>query len=228
MHATDGAPLNMIDAEANGFDTRNEYAQARRRELEAALDLCGIPTERLFEAGFIDQEAACNLVPLTARFFDAIEKIKPGTVFCHAYEGGHPDHDATAFAAHAAVHMVKRSTGDAPVLIEYAIYRAASDGTMAVFQPIPGGVSPWVLLPIQPEQRELKARMVDCFRTQAKILSVFPLKAEVLRIAPECDFTAPPHPGKLYYENFGWGMDAKTWSELASKALSILNIQGPV
>ncbi len=46
--------------------------------------------------------------------------------------------------------------------------------------------------------------MLACFRTQAAILSHFDRQAERFRPAPAYDFTAPPHPGPLNYEDWGW------------------------
>src|SRR5512133_2737573 len=48
LHVTDGAPRDMHDARVHGFDTRDAYADARRRELLAALADAGIGPERTF------------------------------------------------------------------------------------------------------------------------------------------------------------------------------------
>jgi hypothetical protein len=48
------------------------------------------------------------------------------------------------------------------------------------------------------------------------------------RIPPEYDFTVPPHPGKLHYEKFDWGVDGDRWRALASVALERLQISGPI
>src|SRR5690242_13356027 len=61
VHATDGAPLNMSDAHAHGFDRRDHYAAARRNELLDALTLAGIPEERTRALGFLDQECSHQL-----------------------------------------------------------------------------------------------------------------------------------------------------------------------
>jgi len=35
---------------------------------------------------------------------------KPGAVIAHAYEGGHPDHDAAAIAVHYACRLIEAPT----------------------------------------------------------------------------------------------------------------------
>ena len=42
IQITDGAPVDMIDARKAGFQSREEYARTRRRELMAALSLAEI------------------------------------------------------------------------------------------------------------------------------------------------------------------------------------------
>jgi hypothetical protein len=70
------------------------------------------------------------------------------------------------------------------------------------------------------EERELKRQMLVCFRTQAEMLSRFTLERECFRRAPAYDFTAPPHPGPLLYERWGWGISGTVWRKFAAEALS--------
>ena len=35
---------------------------------------------------------------------------------------------------------------------------------------------------------------------------IFPIAIERFRPAPDYDFTQPPHEGRLFYENYDWGM----------------------
>jgi LmbE family N-acetylglucosaminyl deacetylase len=96
VHVTDGAPRAMQDARAAGHATRDAYARARRGEAEAALALAGIPPRRLFALGIADQEASFRLAGLARRLARLLRERTMGVVLTHAYEGGHPDHDATA------------------------------------------------------------------------------------------------------------------------------------
>jgi hypothetical protein len=55
----------------------------------------------------------------------ALRLIKPDIVFTHPYEGGHPDHDFTAFAVHAACRLTKSTKS---VIAEFASYNAGPMG----------------------------------------------------------------------------------------------------
>jgi hypothetical protein len=68
--------------------------------------------------------------------------------------------------------------------------------------------------------------MLGEFRTQVKPLEPFMLaNCERFRIAPEYDFLHPPLAGRLFYENFDWGVDGAEWRELARQALCELPSQ---
>src|SRR4051794_23083009 len=54
-HVTEGVPLDLKEARLVGFQTREDYAQARRAELERALSLVGISADRVVQLGFTDQ-----------------------------------------------------------------------------------------------------------------------------------------------------------------------------
>ncbi len=208
VHVTDGAPRAIADAAACGFDNPLAYAAARRSELLAALRVADVSPE-LVELSVPDQDASLDMPGLgrtLARLFDA-----HGTeaVITHAYEGGHPDHDATAFAVHAAA-------GDRPVL-EFAGYHADPDGRLLTGRFLPGPDATVVMLTDAEQSR--KQAMFDCFRTQARMLAAFGTTDERFRPAPHYDFTQPPLPGRLNYEHWGWSMTGARWRQLAQAAL---------
>ena len=71
------------------------------------------------------------------------------------------------------------------------------------------------------DERELKIAMIKSFTTQQRTLQPFTqLEVEIFRVAPQYDFTRPPHEGKLWYENFNWGTDGASWRKMASQTLS--------
>jgi hypothetical protein len=74
-------------------------------------------------------------------------------------------------------------------------------------------------------QQQKKREMVSCYPSQLAVLSQFPICQEPIRMAPDYDFTKPPHRGKLYYENFNWGMSGPRWRRLARLALSASGLQ---
>ena len=208
VHVTDGAPRTLADAAAAGFSTPAAYAAARRGELMAALRVAGAAPS-MAELGVVDQDASLDMHSIArslARLFDA-----HGTeaVITHAYEGGHPDHDAVAFAVHVAA-------GRRPVL-EFAGYHADPAGRLVTGCFLPGPEPLTVML--TPAEQAQKRAMFDCFVTQAATLRPFGTRVESFRPAPAYDFTVPPLPGRLNYEHWGWSMTGARWRELAQGAL---------
>ncbi|MBZ0157308.1 MAG: PIG-L family deacetylase [Alphaproteobacteria bacterium] len=226
VHVTDGAPRAMHDALAAGFSTREEYGQARRRELHEALRLVSVSPAQCIGLGIADQEASFAL-PLVARAVrDLLKRTMPGIVLTHSYEGGHPDHDAAAFGVHAACRMLEQEGIVPPPLVEYALYRAdrTQGGKMAVFEFLPHAGCGEMTVALNREESALKRGMLRCFPTQKRVLGAFPVSVEKFRPAPQYVFTRPPHEGTLYYENFDWGVYGEQWRDLAGEALEELGI----
>lgn len=225
VHVTDGSPRDLRDANDAGFQTRQAYAEARRRELLSALEQVGIGTERTRALSVVDQEASLDLVELTCRLADLFREIDPAVILTHPYEGGHPDHDATAFSVHAACALVDRKGKPPPEIIEFASYHDRA-GAMSFFEFLPaeGCIERTILLSEQ--ERALKRQMLDCFATQQKTIAPFPIDRECYRTSPRYDFTAPPHSGTLFYERYPWGMTGERWRLLAASAQERLGIGG--
>jgi LmbE family N-acetylglucosaminyl deacetylase len=210
LHVTDGAPRDGRDAAAHGFATLADYAAARRAELAAALRLAGQDPARAETLGIPDQDAALHLPALAAAILDRLRSWRPALVITHPYEGGHPDHDATAFAAALAC---RRAGG--PALVEMTSYHAAPSG-IATGRFLPAEGCPEVTLPLDDATRDMKRRMLACFASQAATLGQFEVPPEErLRPAPAYDFARPPHPGQLFYERFPWGMTGARFRDLA-------------
>jgi N-acetylglucosamine malate deacetylase 2 len=221
VHSTDGAPLT--DALVAGFSGKEAYADARRQELAAALALAGISTQQCHFLGFGDQEASLHLEGLTHQIIELLREIKPAIIFTHPYEGGHPDHDATAFAVHSAVKL-SRNGGSGPGIYEFTSYHAAPGG-METSEFLPCSGNSICSKVLNEQERLLKTRMLHCFVTQQHVLQQFSLSVEKTRSAPSYDFSQAPHTGKLYYENFAWGVDGTRWRELAREAEQALGIK---
>jgi N-acetylglucosamine malate deacetylase 2 len=230
LHITDGAPRDMRDALAAGFESRRAYAEARREELHRALACAGIPARRAQSLEVADQEASYHLAGITLEVTRWLERLRPRTVLAPAYEGGHPDHDAAAFAAQQACASLLRAELAVPERFEFPLYHERG-GAMETgsFLPLVGPqeqgeeASRPLRFQLGLEARERKQRMIGCFVSQRKVLAAFPLTAECLRRAPDYDFTRAPHEGTLYYERFSWGMPSGSrWRELAAEALSTL------
>jgi N-acetylglucosamine malate deacetylase 2 len=223
VHVTDSAPRNLLDAHAVGFDSWKDYAAARRQELLAALRLADIKATQADQLDIPDQEASFRLIEVARALAAKFDALRPEIVLTHAYEGGHPDHDAAAFAVHAACALVERGGGQAPAIVEITGYHMAT-GTVvkSEFMDFPG--SPVTTLALGEHERALKRRLIECFATQSRLLADFRIDVERFRPAPAYDFTRPPHAGRLFYEHFDWGVDGARWRALAGEALAALEI----
>lgn len=214
VHVTGGSPRNPADAHAAGFESREEYARVRLQELHAAVALAGVMPDQCLCLDFIDQEAYLHLPELTERVAELVDRIRPGIVLTHPYEGGHPDHDAAAFAVAQAAKLCERR---GLRHYEFTSYHASPDGmvTGEFLGPAPG----LTVVRLTAAERELKGAMLGCFASQERVLRLFAVDQEKFRIAPRYDFTQAPHEGALQYEKFGWGITGEQWRQRAAAAL---------
>lgn len=218
VHVTDGAPRNEHDSRGHGFATWEAYANARKAELAKALDLAGIPEMERVSLDIADQEASLHLVDLTRSVLTLIELHQPEVILTHPYEGGHPDHDACAFAVRHAVSGRLAATGESPEIIECGFYHAGGSGIeTGSFLPAPTEV-PDIVYDLTPEEQARKRALLQCFTSQTETLAYFSLLQERFRIAPHYDFTRPPHPGPAFYDGFPWGMEKQRFCKLAAEA----------
>jgi LmbE family N-acetylglucosaminyl deacetylase len=245
VHVTDGAPRNGDDARRRGFDTPADYAAARRRELAAAVALAGLAEERLLSLDVADQDAAFALSDIARRLAPLLEDAD--LVITHAYEGGHPDHDAVCWAVHAALNL----NGDAgpsagtlsprgrgqgegeptspdksprlarPALVEVPLYRLGPDGGWLRQTFEEGGA----VLRLTDDERALKGRMIAAHASQAGTLAGFGVADERYRLAPAHDFGRLPNGGALLYERYGWGLTGQRWLDLAADAARDLRLE---
>lgn len=224
LHITDGVPGNGHVAEA-GFKGRSEYAQARRKECRSALALAKVSADRIVEFGITDHQASHYLVDLTRRIATFLQQNSPDVVLTHPYEGGHPDHDATAFATHAALRLLRRSGFKPPAVFEIALH-PAGDGTARVLDFLPSDATETTTLMLDKKARDLKRRMFECLTIQPEALRQSPLGPERFRTPPEYDFASPPNRGRLNYEKFDSGVSGDEWQSLVRQAWSDLFPEG--
>ncbi len=221
LHVTDGAPQDMQDAKAAGFEERSAYAQARKQECLSALALANVPENRVVDLEVADHCAPNFLADLTKRIAAFLQQSSADIVLTHPYEGGHPDHDATAFATHAALRLMMQNGLKPPVLFEMALH-PSTDFKAKVAEFLPGASGETTTLLLDEKAQELKQRMFACFESQRESLKVSPVGPEKFRQPSTYDFSAPPQGGKLHYENFDWALRSSEWQSLANKALGDL------
>jgi LmbE family N-acetylglucosaminyl deacetylase len=219
---TDGAPREPAYAHAAGCATPVAYARLRRRELAIALALAGHGSERLIALGFTDQELAHSLEGITQAVEVLLQRVQPDFVVTHAYEGGHPDHDATAFAVHTAI-AAHAGHEPAPTIVEMTSYHAR-DGEIEWGNFLPDPEQEETTIELTPAQRAQKRRLLATHASQSAVLRDVPLDRERLRFAPRYDFSHPPHAGRLFYENFEWGLTGEQWCRAATVALERLHL----
>jgi LmbE family N-acetylglucosaminyl deacetylase len=218
---TDGAPRDDWFHLHAGVTSRAAYADLRRHELQSALAVAGIGASRLVSLGAVDQEAMDELPRLTRDLCHLLRAWRPAVVLTHPYEGGHPDHDAAAFVAQSAVQLA--AADEPPVIVEMGSYHDAGSGLeCGVF--LPDADVPEAALVLTPEERSHKSSMLECFASQREVLARFAVEEERYRRSPRYDFRAPPHPGPLHYERWGWRATGEAFRARADHALRTLGI----
>jgi LmbE family N-acetylglucosaminyl deacetylase len=221
---TDGAPRHGSSARQAGFDNWMDYAAVRRREAEAVIARIGRPLSPVENLGIADQDAVHHLEAAT-RYL--VKPLQTGFdyVITHPYEGGHPDHDAVAFAVHAAAALIAQAGGRPPVILEAAFYNSAH-GRADVGAFVPHSDAGDILvMPLRSEERALKRALYDCHLTQRAILADFTTEWESFRVAPRYHFAAPPHAGEIGYRRFSWAMPDRNWRALAWEAMRKLGLE---
>lgn len=201
LHATDSVPRDLQYARRAGFETRESYREARRAELAAMLAKAGVADDHYHCLEIADQEAPVYW-PRVRAF---AESFGASRVYTHAYEGGHPDHDAVALALSGL-----------PNVWEFPLYHA--HGTEFVPHAFLDGHAEETVT-LNAEQRITKKSWLDCFASQQRVIGRFPLDHESFRPMRNYDFTQPPHAGELYYERRKLGWTWAEWREATAKAL---------
>jgi LmbE family N-acetylglucosaminyl deacetylase len=220
---TDGAPRSAEVARDHGFASFQDYAAARREELLGAMAIAGVPVERQIMLGFADQGATRGLAQLSAMLAGALIARNITMVVTHAYEGGHPDHDAVAFAVEAARRLLEQR-GHPLAVIEMPLYRLDQEGefTTSFARPVEGAID----YTVAGRMLERKRAMIAAHATQQEVLKLFDPVREQFRPAPRHDFTKLPNDGRLMYERYPWGMDRALFQRRVGEAMAALAQEG--
>jgi LmbE family N-acetylglucosaminyl deacetylase len=225
VHVTGGAPRDLAAAQAHGFETWQDYADAGRAELEEALGTADLSPAGL-TLGYPDKAATTNLVALTQELARLLSDPDIRFVCTHPFEGGHPDHDATAFAVHAACHPLRRDPQPVPAGVEMAFYSAGPDGPVFKDFVSVTGSDCIGFCPIEAAFQQ-KQRMLASHLAQQRTLAPFSTRTERFRLAPVYDFLKLPDNGRLYYESLPLGFESGTWLRAAALAHEALRLDQP-
>ncbi len=224
-YISDGAPRNPRFCREAGFSQRSLYAAARRAEASRALALAGINEQHTHELGAIDQEVALELDALVKQLAELVHRLAPEALLSHAYEGGHPDHDATALLVHAACELLRRAGRRPPLLLEFASYHErGGELEFGVF--LPEAEHPATSVELAAQELDQKLTMLACHATQQSFWRLFPLSVECFRIAPRYDFARPPA-APFFYDRVDFGLAGEDFLTLARAELAALGIEGP-
>jgi N-acetylglucosamine malate deacetylase 2 len=217
---TDGSPQNTADAQAAGFQTAEEYATARRIEQNSAMEFVQLPSSRILRLNFRDQEATQNLADLVDSLSQTLKKMEPDLILTHPYEGGHPDHDATALAVHICRKLASLRDESFPHVAEFASYHAFhGERRIGYFLDFPN--HPVLEFWLSEKESAQKRLMFDNYRSQKQNLKGFETQIQVERFrnAPSYDFSRSPSSESLYYDSQPWGMKSEQWRESAKLVL---------
>jgi len=188
----DGAPAAAFPDPA----VRSARAALRTSELFRALNVGRIQAEALRRWELPDQTAVLELPSLGEKTLELFREIEPELVLTHAYEGGHPDHDAAAFAAQWATREMPERRR--PIVLEMPYYHGEAAGQIwGRFAGSPGRAR---LLRGEPLAR--KRAMLEAYRSQRDVLAQVPLDAERARVAGPYDYTAEPPVRDFLYRVF--------------------------
>jgi LmbE family N-acetylglucosaminyl deacetylase len=214
---SDGAPDSPDYYRSLGFERREDYAHARQREAASALRRAGVPEGQVYELGLVDQTLAQQLELVIERVAERIVAVAPDAVMTHPYEGGHPDHDATACAVHAALHELASAGAPCPALFEFASYHVRGPG-MAWGEFIPHPAVRSRSLELDAVGRRRKLELLRCHATQEHVWRAFPLEREHFRVAPRYEFREPPAV-PFHYDRVDWGTSGRRFLELTRRCL---------
>lgn len=222
LHITDGAPRADDEAQLLGYKDRQNYSNRRKEETAAALSLVHVERNHIVEFDIENETAAYSLADLTRKITNFLQQCGADIVITHPYEGGHPDHDATAFATHSAIQLLKNNGFRPPVLFEMALHPNGHSGEARRCEFLTGVDQETTTLLLDDRARELKRQMYDQLETQQKSIAASDLGPEKFRQPKKYDFSLPPQAGKLHYEKLDCTLTGEQWQSFASEALKTL------
>lgn len=201
-HATDG--VTPRDASARSLGA------TRDAELAAALDALGCAPERI-GFGLPDGGLVEHLAALTAGLVQRLDRFD--VVVTHAFEGGHPDHDARAVALDAACRRVRT----APLRLEFPIY--AREGESARLLAFPSASRDGLKLPLDETAQARKISALAAFASQRHVVERFPTDREALRRAALLKVEAPRDPATLLWARGDRQLEER-WRKAAMAAVA--------
>ncbi len=176
--------------------------------------LAGLCSDELVSLGYAPQETPAHLMQVTRRIGEFLRRLSPDIVIAQAYEGGDCDRDAAAFAVHHAVRELQKR----PLLVEMTGWNGTGEvRSLGEFLHRPGVCER--ISPLTPEEVSRKRQLLELLPELCARVPDADLHVENFRMAPCYDFTRPPHPGPLHYEQNGGRWTGERWRAEAARAI---------
>jgi N-acetylglucosamine malate deacetylase 2 len=185
----------------------------------AALERVGISVDQIHTLGFADQQLAFALPDLDREIDGVLGEIRPAVVMTHAFEGGHPDHDALALVLASVIERRRRQEPRAPLLVEFAGHWRDESNALATNRFAPPATGGERQLRLSTLLRREKNDLLGCFPTEQRVLHAFDTREEWIRPAPAYDFRALPNHGRVWYDQFDLPVRSDGWIRLAAAYL---------
>ena len=174
--------------------SRYDEAVARRRaEAERACAALGVVV-----AGWSERPARHlwrELAAGEAEVRQALAESGADQVWVPAFEGGNPDHDG-------ANAIASRLAADGLEALEFAEYNLQGARPRLHCFPHPTGAEE--TLALTPEEQAAKRRCLALYASERGNLGYVATEREAFRPLAPCDYSRPPHAGRLWYARFQW------------------------
>lgn len=204
-----------------GRNRARDVARARSLEIANAFKHLNRP---VLEFGIPDQRIIYRVPEVSLRIQDTIEADNYDYVVTHAYEGGHPDHDATALAVHCACQLIQERSGASPPIIEMTSYWLEGEATVYDRFRYVNGAGEVLTFSLSEGDKLFKRSLFKCYPTQERILRRFPIEVERFRVAPVYNFLEAPQGDQLGYERWLDYPTPQAWRRAAARALLRLGL----
>lgn len=206
VHVTDGTPDTEDAWMSKGYGSTSEYKATRAHELKTALSHAKHNGPQI-NLDIPDQKVAQQVLTLIRRLLTICEEKNIRYIMTHAYERGHPDHDAIALA----VHTVKKILTNKVNIVEAPFYHSGVEGK-TVWQEFTPSPVPITTLKLTPEEQAQKKILYAAHASQAEAVAHASIEHEQIREAPEYNFCASPHAGPMHHLYSDSGLDASSWN----------------
>jgi LmbE family N-acetylglucosaminyl deacetylase len=184
---TDGAPHTARPPYSKVFRSQRWYARKRLMEFRAALKIVGV-RQVWTTTGIQDQTLHLSLGRAAALIERCVVEHRPQAILSHAFESGHPDHDACAVLARWAGLKFSLPVWEMPLY-----YRPTPSSSLVYQQFLHSNDNEVALCPT-PDELSRKEMMLAQHRSQAAVISAFDNTREVFRPQPPYDFGVNPNP----------------------------------